>query len=47
MDWKIKNMFMKTMTSHERLETSLNHRQRDWACVDFGGIRIPGVRTRA
>jgi hypothetical protein len=36
---------MKTMTSRERLQTALNHRQPDRVCVDFGGTWISGIHT--
>jgi hypothetical protein len=36
---------MKTMTSRERLITTLNHRQPDRVCVDFGGTWISGIHT--
>ena len=36
---------MKPMTSRERLITTLNHRQPDRVCVDFGGTWISGIHT--
>ncbi|HXR48695.1 MAG TPA: uroporphyrinogen decarboxylase family protein [Candidatus Limnocylindrales bacterium] len=35
----------KTMTSRERLLTTLNHRQPDRVCVDFGGTYVTGIHT--
>jgi hypothetical protein len=36
---------MKTMNSRERLITTLNHRQPNRVCVDFGGTWISGIHT--
>jgi hypothetical protein len=36
---------MKTMTSRERLIATLNHRQPDRVCVDFGATWITGIHT--
>ncbi len=36
---------MKTMTSRQRLITTLEHRQPDRVCVDFGGTWITGIHT--
>jgi hypothetical protein len=36
---------MKTMTSRQRLITTLKHRQPDRVCVDFGGTWITGIHT--
>jgi hypothetical protein len=36
---------MKIMTSRERLATTLNHRQPDRVCVDFGATWISGIHT--
>ncbi|MGZ4965174.1 MAG: uroporphyrinogen decarboxylase family protein [Limisphaerales bacterium] len=33
------------MTSRERLQATLNHRQPDRVCVDFGGTWISGIHT--
>jgi hypothetical protein len=37
--------FTKTMNSRERLQTTLNHRQPDRVCVDFGGTWISGIHA--
>jgi len=36
---------MSTMTSRERLQTTLRHRQPDRVCVDFGGTWISGIHA--
>ncbi len=36
---------MKTINSRERLVATLNHRQPDRVCVDFGGTWISGIHT--
>jgi hypothetical protein len=36
---------MRTLTSRERLATTLNHCQPDRVCVDFGGTWISGIHT--
>ena len=36
---------MNTMTSRERLITTLNHRQPDRVCVDFGGTYVSGIHA--
>jgi Uroporphyrinogen decarboxylase (URO-D) len=36
---------MKTMTSRERLLATLNHRQPDRVCVDFGATAITGIHA--
>ena len=37
---------MKAMTSRERFIATLNHRQPDRVCVDFGGTRVSGIYAR-
>ena len=36
---------MKTMTSRERLATTLCHRQPDRVCVDFGATFVTGIHV--
>jgi len=36
---------MKTMTSRERFIATLNHRQPDRVCVDFGGTWVSGIHA--
>ncbi len=40
-----RNGFMTTMTSRERLVTTLNHQQPDRVCVDFGGTSVTGIHA--